>query len=81
MRIAISLMEDKGKDSKVAERPGNAKFIAIYDSETKEFEIKPITQIEGCAPIKTGSKFFCFINIEFLFLVFKLFCAYPFKML
>jgi len=65
MRIAISLMEDKGKDSKVAEHPGNAKFIAIYDSETKEFEIKPITQIEGCAPIITlmeskADSFYCF---------------------
>ena len=37
MRIAISLMEDKGKDSEVAEHPGNAKFIAVYDSKTEHF--------------------------------------------
>ncbi len=65
MRIAISLMEDKGKDSEVAEHPGNAKFIAVYDSGTKELEIKPIKQIEGCSPIITlmeskADAFYCF---------------------
>ena len=65
MRIAISLMEDKGKDSKVAEHPGNAKFIAVYDSDTKELKVKPIKQIEGCAPIVTlmelkADAFYCF---------------------
>lgn len=65
MRIAISLMEDKGQDSKVAEHPGNAKFIAVYDSETKELEISTIKQIEGCAPIITlmeskADAFYCF---------------------
>ena len=65
MRIAISLMEDKGKDSKVAEHPGNAKFIAVYDSGTKELKVKPIKQIEGCAPIITlmeskADSFYCF---------------------
>ena len=65
MRIAISLMEDKGKDSNVAEHPGNARFIAMYDSNTKELKINPIKQIEVCAPIVTLMKskadaFYCF---------------------
>lgn len=65
MRIAISLMEDKGKESKVAEHPGNAKFIAVHDSGTNEFSIQPIKQIEGCAPIITlmelkADAFYCF---------------------
>ncbi len=65
MRIAISLMEDEGKDSKVAEHPGNAKFIAVYDSNSKSLEVKPIKQIEGCAPILTlmeskADAFYCF---------------------
>ena len=65
MRIAMSLNEDKGENSEIALHPGNAKFIAVYDSEKKELKIIPIEQIEGCSPIVSLMKlkaniFYCF---------------------
>ena len=52
MRIAIPIMENKGKDSEIAEHFGHVREIAIYDSEKDNLEIANVVEMSGCSPVE-----------------------------
>ncbi|MFP4046048.1 MAG: NifB/NifX family molybdenum-iron cluster-binding protein [Candidatus Aenigmatarchaeota archaeon] len=54
MKIGIPVVEDKGKDSEVAEHFGRAKYYLIYDSEEDELNsVECESHPEGtCLPIE-----------------------------
>ena len=53
MRIAIPVMENKGKDSEVAEHFGHVREMVIYDSENDRIEIVDVINSSGCSPVET----------------------------
>jgi len=53
MRIAIPIMENKGKDSEVAEHFGHVREMAIYDSENDKIELVDVVNSSGCSPVET----------------------------
>ncbi len=53
MRIAIPIMENKGKESEVAEHFGHVREMVIYDSDKDEIEIVDVVNSSGCSPVET----------------------------
>ena len=51
MKIAIPVSDNKGELSTVAEHFGHVKFMAVYDSETKQLGMVDVQETEGCSPI------------------------------
>jgi len=53
MRIAIPIMENKGKDSEIAEHFGHVRELAIYDSDNDKLEIVDVINTSGCSPVES----------------------------
>jgi predicted Fe-Mo cluster-binding NifX family protein len=51
MRIAMPIMENKGKDSRIHPHFGHVQFMAVYDSVKRALKIVPVKPIQGCSPI------------------------------
>jgi len=51
MRLAMPLMEDKGRQSAIHPHFGHVSSIAVYDTGTKKLEILPVEKTDGCSPI------------------------------
>ena len=48
MRLAMPLMEDKGRQSAIHPHFGHVSSIAVYDTGTKKLEILPVEKTDGC---------------------------------
>jgi len=53
MKIAIPILENKGKESEIAQHFGHVQFIAVYDSNKDELNVIDVKNVEGCSPIAT----------------------------
>ena len=53
MRIAMPIVENKGKDSEIAQHFGHVQFIALYDSEKDDLRVMDVKNVEGCSPVAT----------------------------
>jgi predicted Fe-Mo cluster-binding NifX family protein len=53
MRIAIPIMENKGKDSEIAEHFGHVREMAVYDSDKDKIEIVDVINTSGCSPVES----------------------------
>jgi predicted Fe-Mo cluster-binding NifX family protein len=51
MRIAMPIVENKGKDSEIAQHFGHVVFIAVYDSNKDELNVMDVKNVEGCSPV------------------------------
>ncbi len=52
MRIAIPLMEEEGRKSRIHPHFGHIQTIAVYDSNAKKLEMVKVKPIQGCSPIE-----------------------------
>ena len=53
MRIAIPIVENKGKDSEIAQHFGHVRFIVVYDSNKDKLNVMDVKNVEGCSPVAT----------------------------
>ncbi|GAG01184.1 unnamed protein product [marine sediment metagenome] len=51
MKIAMPIVENQGKGSRIHPHFGQIQFLAVYDSEKKELKIVPVKPIQGCSPV------------------------------
>ena len=53
MKIAMPIVENKGKESRIHPHFGHVQFLAVYDSEKEKLEMVPVKAIQGCSPIES----------------------------
>lgn len=51
MKIAMPIMENRGKQSRIHPHFGHIQFLAVYDSGKKELKIVPVRPTQGCSPV------------------------------
>ncbi len=53
MKIAMPIVENKEKESEIAQHFGHVQFIAVYDSNKDELKVMNVKNVEGCSPVAT----------------------------
>ncbi|MBN2330491.1 MAG: hypothetical protein JXC85_01640 [Candidatus Aenigmarchaeota archaeon] len=51
MRIAMPLMDNEGRKSRIHPHFGHIRFLAVYDTNEKKLEVVSVKPVQGCSPI------------------------------
>ena len=53
MIIAMPLMENKGRESRIHPHFGHVAYLAVYDTGSRKLEIIDVKPTQGCSPIES----------------------------
>lgn len=51
MKIAMPVMDNEGRKSRIHPHFGHIHFLAVYDTEKKKLDVVSVKPIQGCSPI------------------------------